>query len=169
MKKHWHVTVPVACCLAILTIGCAQQQQPVSDTRATDEAAIRAAEMAWSKAAGAKQLDATVAYYADDAKVLAPNAPMASDKQSILKTWTDMFATPGYSMSWQATKVEVARSGDIGYSVGTYQMGMKDSKGNPMTDHGKYATVWRKQADRTWKAIVDIFNTDLPAAPAPTK
>ncbi len=169
MKKHWRVAVPVVCCLTILTLSCAQQQQPASDTRATDEAAIRAAEMAWSKAAAAKQLDATVAYYADDATVLAPNAPMASDKQSIRKTWTDMFATPGYSMSWQATKVEVARSGDIGYSVGTYQMGMHDPKGNPMTDRGKYASVWRKQPDGNWKAIVDIFNTDLLAAPAQTK
>jgi ketosteroid isomerase-like protein len=168
MKKHWRVAVPVAFCLTIFTLSCAQQQ-PASDTRATDEAAIRAADMAWSKVAAAQQADATVAYYADDATLLAPNAPMVGDKRGIRKTWTDMFATPGYSMSWQVTKVEVARSGDIGYTVGTYQMGMNDSKGNPMTDRGKYTTVWRKQPDGTWKAIVDIFNTDLPAAPAPTK
>ncbi len=169
MKKHWRVAVPVAYCLTILTLSCAPPQQPASDTHATDEAAIRAAEMTWSKVAAAKQVDATVAYYADDATVLAPNAPMASNKQSIRKTWTDMFATPGYSMSRQVKKVEIARYGDIGYSVGTYQMGMHDPKGNPMTDRGKYATVWRKQPDGTWKAIVDIFNTDLPAPPAQTK
>lgn len=169
MKKHWRVAVPITFCLTILTLGCAPRQQSASDTRATDEAALRAADTAWSKVAAAKQLDATVAYYADDATVLAPNAPMASDKQSIRKTWTDMFATPGYSMSWQVTKAEVARSGDIGYTVGTYQMAMHDPKGNPMTDRGKYATVWRKQPDGNWKAIVDIFNTDLPAAAAQTK
>jgi ketosteroid isomerase-like protein len=170
MKKYWRVAVPIAFCLTILTLSCTQQQeQPASDTRATDEAAIRAAETAWSKVAAAKQTDATVAYYADDATLLAPNAPMVSDKQSIRKTWTEMFATPGFSISWQGTKVEIARSGDIGYTVGTYQMGMHDPKGNPMTDRGKYVTVWRKQPDGTWKAIVDTFNTDLPAAPAETK
>ena len=73
MKGHWRVAVPVACCLTILTLGCAPKQQAAPDTRATDEAAIRAAEIAWSEAAGAKQLDATVAYYADDATVLAPS------------------------------------------------------------------------------------------------
>ena len=169
MKKYWRGVVPIAFCLTTLTVGCAPQQQPVSDTRATDEAAISAAETAWSKAAGAKQLDATVAYYADDATVLAPNAPMVSDKQGIRKTWTDMFAAPGFSMSWQTTKAEVARSGDIGYTIGTYKMGMNDPKGNPMTDRGKYVTVWRKQPDGRWKAIVDVFNTDLPAAAAETK
>jgi len=169
MKGYWRVAVPVACCLTTLTLSCAPKQQTAPDTRATDEAAIRTAEIAWSEAAAAKQVDATVAYYADDATVLAPNAPMASDKQSIRKTWTDMFATPGFSISWQSTKAEVARSGDIGYSVGTYQMGMDDPKGNPTTDRGKYATVWRKQPDGNWKAIVDMFNTDLPAAPAQTK
>ena len=101
--------------------------------------------------------------------LLAPNAPMTSDKQSIRKIWTDMFAMPGFSISWQTTKAEVARAGDMGYSVGTYQMGMNDPDGNPMTDRGKYTTVWRKQPDGNWKSIVDIFNTDLPAAPAQTK
>jgi ketosteroid isomerase-like protein len=94
---------------------------------------------------------------------------MTSDKQSIRKIWTDMFAMPGFSIGWQSTKAEVARAGDMGYSVGTYQMGMNDPGGNPMTDRGKYATVWRKQPDGNWKAIVDIFNSDLPAAPAQTK
>ena len=94
---------------------------------------------------------------------------MASDKQSIRKTWTDMFATPGFSLSWQTTKAEVARSSDIAYSVGTYRMGLDDPKGNPVTDRGKYVTVWRKQPNGNWKAIVDIFNTDLPGASAETK
>lgn len=169
MKEHWRVAVFVACCLTILTLSCAREQQPAPDTRATDEAAIRAADMAWSKVAAAKQVDAMLAYYADDATLLAPNAPMASDKQSIRKMMTGLFATPGFSLSWQVTKVEVARSGDIGYSLGTYQMGMNDPKGNPVTDRGKYATVWRKQPDGNWKAIVDMFNTDLPRAPAQTK
>jgi len=33
--------------------------------------------------------------------------------------------------------------------------------GTPMTDHGKYATIWRKQTDGSWKVVVDIFNSDV--------
>jgi ketosteroid isomerase-like protein len=41
-----------------------------------------------------------------------------------------------------------------------------DAAGKPMTDKGKYLEVWKKQADGTWKCVVDMFNTDLPAPPA---
>ena len=34
-------------------------------------------------------------------------------------------------------------------------------------DHGKYVEVWNKQADGKWKAVADIFNSDLPVATPP--
>ena len=37
-----------------------------------------------------------------------------------------------------------------------------------MTIAGKYVTTWHKQSDGSWKAAVDIFNSDVPLpAPAP--
>jgi ketosteroid isomerase-like protein len=36
----------------------------------------------------------------------------------------------------------------------------------PATDKGKYVTVFKKQADGSWKVVADIFNSDGPAAPA---
>ena len=41
-----------------------------------------------------------------------------------------------------------------------------DPQGNPVTDRGKYVVVWKKQPDGSWKAISDIFNSDLPAPSA---
>lgn len=40
---------------------------------------------------------------------------------------------------------------------------MNDAKGQPMQDYGKGTRLWRKQPDGSWKIIVDMFNTDLPA------
>jgi ketosteroid isomerase-like protein len=140
--------------ITLLVIGCTPQQPaPAADTRAADEAAIRAADAAWSQAA--KSADGMLPFYADDATILAPNAPMASDGDSRRKAITALFAMPGAALSWQATKVEVARSGDIGYSLGTYEMTMNDASGTPVSDRGKYTTIWRKQADGTWKVVVD--------------
>jgi ketosteroid isomerase-like protein len=34
------------------------------------------------------------------------------------------------------------------------------------TDKGKYITVFKKQADGTWKAVEDMVNSDGPMAPA---
>lgn len=154
--------------LGVLTVSCAPQEPPPPpDTRAADEAAIRDADAAWSKTAEAKNLDAMIAYYTDDAISMPPNEPLASGREAVRKAMGAMFALPGFSLKWQAAKVEVARSADIGYSQGTYEFGMTDPKGKPIMDHGKYLTIWKKQPDGTWKVAVDTFNSDVPVAPPP--
>jgi ketosteroid isomerase-like protein len=133
-----------------------------TDTRAADERAIRETDLAWAKAGTAKDLERTLSFLADDATEMAPNTPAATGKAALRKVWGDMFATPGFAMSWQPTKVEVSRGGDLGYSIGTYQHSMNDRTGKLVTDRGKYVTVWKKQTDGRWKAIVDAINSDLP-------
>jgi hypothetical protein len=44
----------------------------------------------------------------------------------------------------------------------TYEQTFTDPKGQPVTDRGKYVSIWRKQADGWWKVVQDIFNSDLP-------
>ncbi len=149
--------------MMILSWGCSIG---TPDTRAADGRAIRDTEAQWSKAA-AKDVDAFVSFYADDAAVLPPNAPISTSKGTTRATLRPMFEAPGFSLTFQASKVEVARSGDIGYSYGTYSMTMNDPKGAPINDKGKFVTVYRKQADGKWKAIVDTFNSDLPLPPPP--
>jgi uncharacterized protein (TIGR02246 family) len=129
------------------------------------EQALRDADAAWSKAAESKDLDKTVSYYSDDATVLPPNAPAATTKEAIRKIWQDMFATPGFVISWKATKVEVAKSGDLACLTGTYEVTMNDASGKPVNDRGKYLAVFEKQADGKWKCGADIWNSDLAASP----
>lgn len=133
------------------------------DTKA--DQALRDADDAWSKAAASKDLDKTVSYYSADAIVLPPNAPIATTKDAIKKLWGDLLASPGLVISWKATKVEVAKSGDLGFVSGTYEFTMNDTSGKPTTDKGKYVEVWEKQADGKWKCGTDTWNSDLPAAP----
>ena len=148
-------------CLAVVLFaaGCGESKPP--DTRAADEKVIRDLDGQWSKAAAARDVDGTVSYYSDDASLLAPNAPIASDRQSIRASWASLLG-PDTSLSWQATKVEVARSSDLAYLVGTYQLTTKDARGNAAADNGKFVEVWKKQADNKWKVVADIFNSDAP-------
>ncbi|MEK7404689.1 MAG: SgcJ/EcaC family oxidoreductase [Acidobacteriota bacterium] len=145
------------------TLACQPQTAPAPDTRAADEQAIRAAEGEWSKQAVAKNLDGFVSYYAEDAAVFAPNAPIATGKEAIRKAISEMLALPDMALSFQTVRVEVARSGDLAYAHGTYEQSFKGPKGKPVQDRGKYVSVWKKQADGSWKAVADIFNSDLPA------
>lgn len=107
----------------------------------------------------------TVAFYADDAVLLPPNAPMATDRRSIRESWAALLG-PNTAVSWKLSKAEVAKSGELGYLYGTYQLSITDPKGGPpVRDTGKLVEIWKKQADGQWKCIVDTYNSDL-AAPA---
>jgi ketosteroid isomerase-like protein len=151
-----------------LSTACQTQSAPATstDTRAADEASLQTAESEWSKAAGTKDLDKTVAFYSDDAVVLPPNSAVLTGKGPIRAMWKSMQEASGFSIHWQATKVEVARSGDIGYTRGSYEWTKDDSSGKPMTEKGKYLEAWKKQTDGSWKCVADMFSSDLPLTTA---
>lgn len=128
---------------------------------AADEQAIREADIEFSKAVGAKDLERSVAFHAGDALVLPPNTPITTGEA--IRTWySQLLAKPGFAITWQPTKVEASRGGDLGYTSGTYELTMHDPTGKPTIDHGKYVTVWKKQPDGAWKVVTDIMNSNLP-------
>jgi uncharacterized protein (TIGR02246 family) len=134
------------------------------------EQALRDLDAQWSAAAEAKDLDKTVSFYSDDAIVMPPNASAARTKEAIRSAWKEILTSPGAAISWKATKVEVAKSGDLACVSGTYEETTTDASGKPVKDRGKYVEVWEKQADGKWKCGTDIWNSDLPAsAPAEKK
>jgi len=151
--------------LALLLTSCSPSAN--TDNRAADAAAIRSLDEQWSATAAKNDLDGTVAFYAPDAVLLPPNAPIATDAKAIRDSWSGLLG-PNTSVSWKVTKAEVASSGDLGYLYGTYSLSIKDPKGGPpLNDTGKLVEIWKKQADGKWKCIVDTYNSDLPAAPPP--
>jgi len=129
------------------------------------ESDLRDFDAKWSDAAAAKDVDKTVSFYSDDALVLPSNAAAAHTKESIRAIWKEMLEGPGQKISWKAIKVEVAKSGELGYVSGTYEMQMNDASGKPLSDRGKYLEILKKQPDGNWKCTVDIWNSDLPPAP----
>jgi len=134
------------------------------------EQAVRDTDAQWSAAAGTKDLEKTISYYADDAIVLPAHRPAATTKEAIRNLWKEMLASPGLAISWKASNVEIAKSGEMAYLHGTYEFTANDVSGKPVNDHGKYLIVWKKQRGRTWKVAADIWNSDLPvptSSPAP--
>ena len=131
--------------------------------KGSDEQAVRDADEAWSKAAGAKDVDKTVSFYADDAVILPPNEPMITSKDGIRNMWKG-FLDSVTEISWKATKIEMAKSGDMACVTGTYETTGKDGT----KERGKYCGVWEKKSDGTWKCGTDMFSSDLPLPGAST-
>ena len=126
--------------------------------KGADEQAVRDADAQWSKAAAAKDLDKTISFYADDAVVLPPNQAAVTTKEGIRNLWKGLIESVT-SINWTATRVEMAKSGEMACLSGTYELTMNDGT----KDHGKYCEVWEKKGG-TWKCGTDIWNSDLPAS-----
>lgn len=152
MKNSWLILSA----LVLLDLGCA----PAVDLEA-ERAALLAADRAWSESGA--DVDRFLSFYADDASLLPPGAPIATGKEAIRAFLTEFFAQPELTVSWTTTQAEVARAGDLAYTFGTYEVTFLDAEGNRVTTTGKTQVVWKKQADGQWKVVADQFNRDTPA------
>ena len=150
--------------LAVLTIGCATAPAPPPpDTRAADVQAIKDIEAAWVKDANTKDADKWASYYTEDASALFPGSATLNGKAAVKAAMAPFMADPNFSLTFQSTRAMASKGGDMVYSQGTYTMTMTNPKTKkPMTDKGKYLTVYTKQADGSWKAVADTFNSDSP-------
>jgi uncharacterized protein (TIGR02246 family) len=153
MKTKMTLTLLAALLISGLGVSFAQKSS-------ADEQAIRKLDKEWSATAQSKDAGKMLAYYADDGSAFPFNAPIATGKEQVQKLWAGLMGMPGFSLSFAPTKIEVAKSGDIAYDVGTFELKFNDAGGNPMTEIGKYVVVWKKQPDKQWKVVADIFNTD---------
>lgn len=64
-----------------------------------------------------------------------------------------------FTLTWEPRFAKIAASGELGYTYGTYQI--TDKATDSTTGVGKYATIWLKQSDGKWKAILDTGNPGL--------
>ena len=98
---------------------------------------LRALDSEWSQAAQSKDVDKMVSYYSDDASAFPFNAPIATGKEQIRQLWLALMAKPGFSLSFAPTKIDVAKSNDLAYEAGTFELKMNDAQNNPTTTNGK--------------------------------
>ncbi len=155
---------------AFALVACAQPAPTPTatpDTRAADEATLRATIKEWAAAAQAKDAAKFVSFYTEDAVVMMAGAPDISGLPDIREGIGHMMQDPAFALSFEPATVVVARSGDLAYETGPYSMTMTGPDKKPATETGHYVVIWRKQADGTWKAAVDAPISDPPAAPVP--
>ena len=155
----------IFCAAAALTLTAAACND--ADTHDADVKAVQASEVQWNQDYVAKDTDKIVAHYADDAVLMVPGMPATTGKEAIRAALKQMVADPALALKFQSSKVDVAKSGDLAYTQGSYTMSFTDPQTRQViNDHGSYVTTYRKQPDGSWKAVADIATSDVPP-PAP--
>jgi ketosteroid isomerase-like protein len=114
----------------------------------------------WSNLAATKDAHQVAAFYADDAIAYPPNQPMVVGRETAEKVWAAYFALPEFAIAWTTLHAGVSKSGDLGFTTGTYEDSYKGADGNVVSEKGKYVCVWKKGKDGRWKAIHDTWNSD---------
>jgi ketosteroid isomerase-like protein len=96
-------------------------------------------------------------YLAEDAMQLPGGSQPIYGRKAIVQALGS-----GYVLKWDPKKAEVAKSGELGWTWGTFEVHSTDPQGKPVVQYGKYVNVWRKQKDGSWKVIVDLGNPSPP-------
>src|ERR1700752_1099687 len=115
-------------------------------------AAMADTERAFAKAATVKGWrDAFLEFFADDAIALGNG--VTSAKERLRQQPSTPFSV--FELIWEPRLGDIADSGDLGWLTGpstSINHAAKDSK----PGYGCYLSIWRKQADSTWRVFIDV-------------
>ena len=164
MKRTGWIAVVALCAL---TVACEKHDAddlddaPTADEIATARTAIEAANAVSAAAVNAGDVTKMLTNYAADAVFMLPNAPAMRGHTEIEAGLKAMMEGAAFS-DMKFTTEDVMLSGDIAVETGSNEMTITPKGGKPMVDKGKYITIWKRQADGSWKVVRDIANTNLP-------
>jgi ketosteroid isomerase-like protein len=110
-------------------------------------------EQAFSKMAEEKNpRDAFMTFIADDGLLFRPGAVNG-------KKWMLEHPVPPSDkkplLAWQPAYAGMAASGDMGFTTGPWEA-KGDIKDEKPSAYGHFMTVWKKQADGSWRFVVDL-------------
>src|SRR5438552_15104088 len=130
--------------LAMISIVSAQKQSE----RMQNRRALVEMEHAFAKAAATKGTrDAFLEFLADDGVIFQPGPVNGK------KLWGERPSRKGL-LSWEPIFADVSRAGDLGYTTGPWEFRPNGPDDQPIA-FGQYFTIWKKQRDGSWKAVLD--------------
>lgn len=143
--------------LAVLFSQCLFGQSDIS--RLKDE--LIKADTDFSNMSKEKGRNAAFLFYvADDGVMLRPNGYPLKGKDSIAEMFSKRPDTT-YTLTWKPLFADIAQSGELGYTYGTWELAAEDENGEPVYQEGTYASIWKKDKDGQWKFVLDIGNEGL--------
>jgi uncharacterized protein (TIGR02246 family) len=148
----------------LLVSACASQTPAPGDTSA-DETALKEVTQTWLKSYNAADADTMAAFYAEDAVLMPPHAPVARGRAAIREFLAkDSAGAKSAGVKLVPGPETVGVSGDWGWNSGSFTA--QDGSGKTV-DSGSYLSVSHK-INGKWLYVRDTYNSDQPLpAPAP--
>ena len=144
--------------IIVTFISCNQKEV---DTKSEGEKLMQTSRE-WSQVAASRNADSILSYWTDDAIVLSAGEADLKGKNSIRQMIEGSFKNPNFKISWEPKSAEISKSGDLGYLLETTKMTTTDSLGKASVQNFNAVTIWKKQADGSWKCAVDVLSPSTP-------
>ena len=138
---------------ALLLVLSACQPAPPDKEKLKGE--IKAVEAAFRDAVNAKGAGKAFAEFAaEGATVRRENDTLIHGKEAIERYHGTPFFLSAKA-DWAPDFIDVSDDGTMAYSYGRYHWDYPDSSGQTQTLAGGYMTIWKRQADGSWKYVWD--------------
>ena len=124
------------------------------DLREKAKREILEAEGVFQQMAKEKGMREAFVFYADENAAIIRGERLIKGKKAI-QAWYDKRSGTTMELNWTPDYADVSASGDLGYTYGHYIFTIIDSTGTRKEGKGVFHTVWKKQADGTWKYVWD--------------
>ena len=145
-----------AATFAVLALGENKAGAP-----STGAEVLMQADRDFAKATAERGLEGWVEYFAEDGVSLGEKP--AVGREAIRAAFKTLFDNPSFRLEWAPVKAGILPSGTVGYTEGRATSYRTGPKGEKLVRHSSYVTVWKKQADGSWKVVFDT------GAPDPAK
>ena len=122
------------------------------------EQAIARLSTAVTRAFNRGDVKACAASYAEDAIMFLPDRAPIKGRDAIEAVLLE-FSMAGMKLA-PIEPIQIRSSGDIGYCAGTYQFETDRKNERAAQENGKFVTVFMRQADGSWKAVLDSLMSD---------
>jgi ketosteroid isomerase-like protein len=155
-----HVRVAIVAALVCMAPSVSRRAEAQTIDLKAAEAAITKADEAFCQAVTDRRLDRFLAFVADDATFSGGTPQQLRGRDAVARAWAPYFAEGGPTLVWKPLSAKVLVGGDLGYTLGAYTRHAIGADGKPVTGRGNYLTVWKKQADGSWKVVFDTGSAE---------
>lgn len=128
-----------------------------------DAEVLMEADRAFAAAVAEGGSEAWAFWFHEDGAMIQPRVGEVRGRDEI-RAFMAGLDDPGTSLRWEPLRAEIAASGDLGWTTGTYVSASVGEAGEAVRGEGRYVSIWRRAADGSWKVVMDLGNPTEPTA-----
>lgn len=122
---------------------------------------VRATEMAFAKTVTDDRIDLFESYL-DPEAVFVSGKTVTRGKAAVVEAWRGSFGPDRPYFVWSPEIVEVSADGNVALSRGTWTTRVPAKRGKLQEISGTFNSIWRRQADGSWKIAFDAGCSPCP-------